>query len=327
MNRIIFFLGLFLIFSGFSFFSKPSQAAESVVIGAYINDIQEISLPSHSYRVDLYVWFRWRNPAIDPSKTFEFMNIFDPVDHVRSPLYARPQKMPDGSYYMAVREQGKFSVKFPLQKYPFDSQRLRVMMEDSVHDSNSLVYTPDTADETPVFLDEHIHLPGFNIGKPAIDIINFSYPTRFGDISQKKPSSYSRALIEVPIARPWLTSGIKAFFPIFLVVFCTALILFVHPAYIEGRLGVAITLLLTLVALQLTTTNNLPEIDYLLTTDKVYLLSYVFIIATMMQLVRTSRLVQEQKYEAISLSDRRALRAFCLIFLGGLFVIFLTMAI
>ena len=31
-----------------------------VVVGAYINDIQELDFKTNSYAIDLYVWFRWK---------------------------------------------------------------------------------------------------------------------------------------------------------------------------------------------------------------------------------------------------------------------------
>ena len=45
---------------------------------------------------------------------------------------------------------------------------------------------------------------------------------------------------------------IKTFVPIALIVVCAALVFFVRPHYVEGRMGLGITALLTLVALQLT---------------------------------------------------------------------------
>ena len=43
-----------------------------VIVGAYINDIQELDFKANNYVVDLYVWFRWRAPELDPAKTMEF---------------------------------------------------------------------------------------------------------------------------------------------------------------------------------------------------------------------------------------------------------------
>jgi hypothetical protein len=317
MWRILFIFSLLTLF-----LAHPAYAApEEVIVGAHINDIQEIDLQAHSYRLDFYIWFRWSDPSFDPSKTFEFMNAFDPADHVRTPLYDAPQEMPDGSLYMVVREQGKFSAKFPLQKYPFDRQQLAVAMEDTVNPAAGLVYVPDLKAGAPVSLSEGIKLPGFNIGLPKLTVEAVPYKTNFGDLSQPAETAYSRALFTVPVARPWLATGMKVFLPVALILLCAGMVFYVHPAYIEGRLGVAITALLTLVALQLTTASALPEVDYLLLTDKVFFLSYLFIIATLMRIVRASALVHAGNYEAVRTGDRRALLILLALFGAGIAVI------
>ena len=40
--------------------------------------------------------------------------------------------MPDGSRYSIIRYQGRFSTKFALEKFPFDTQLHSVVMEDGV---------------------------------------------------------------------------------------------------------------------------------------------------------------------------------------------------
>jgi hypothetical protein len=57
---------------------------------------------------------------------------------------------------------------------------------------------------------------------------------------------------------------------------------------VEGRLGLGITALLTLVALQLTSGASLPDVDYLTMLDKMFLLAYLFIIITLGRVVLTS---------------------------------------
>lgn len=319
--RIFFILVAFLCLA-----VSPARAAEpaKVYVGAHVSDIREVDLQSHSYRMDLYIWFRWNDPAIDPSQSAEIMNAFDPADHVRTPLYEEPQEMPDGSRYMIFRVQGKFSSKFPLQMYPFDRQTLTVAMEDTVHPASELVYVPDTNASAPVSMNGNVRLPGFDIGKPAIAVSAFPYMTNFGDLSQPDKASYSRAVFSVPVERPWMATGIKVFLPVILVLLCTSFVFLVHPAYIEGRLGVAITALLTLVALQLTSASGMPEVDYLLMTDKIYLLSYLFIIVTLMQVVRSSGFVHAKKYTEVMAGDRRALVAFVSLLVAGAAVIFVT---
>ena len=44
----------------------PDSPAQ-VIVGAYINDIQELDFKANNYVVDLYVWFRWKRSDLDPS--------------------------------------------------------------------------------------------------------------------------------------------------------------------------------------------------------------------------------------------------------------------
>jgi hypothetical protein len=132
--------------------SAPPTMPAQIVVGAYINDIQELDFKTNSYAVDLYVWFRWRGSDLEPNKTMEFMNRYAPEDHVRDNLYEQPKVMPDGSLYAIIRNQGRFSTKFPLEQYPFDTQYLSVVMEDTIAGANRQVYVPDPHSSVAVIL-------------------------------------------------------------------------------------------------------------------------------------------------------------------------------
>jgi hypothetical protein len=136
-----------------------------VIVGAYINDVQELDFKANNYIVDLYVWFRWTARDLDPAKTMEFMNRFASDDNLREALYDEPKGMPDGSLYSIIRYQGRFSTKFPLEKYPFDTQYLRVAMEDTVSADDKQIYVPDK--DGGINLNPQITRPGFTVGKPA----------------------------------------------------------------------------------------------------------------------------------------------------------------
>jgi hypothetical protein len=77
-----------------------------------------------------------------------------------------------------------------------------------------------------------------------------------------------------------------------------------------------ITALLTLVALQLTTNSQLPEVDYLMMIDMLYFASYIFVIASLAQVVRTSWAAHRGDDSVAILSDRRAVK-----YLGTAFVL------
>ena len=262
----------------------PSTGPSTVKIGVYINDIQSIDLHNYSYVADVYVWFRDSDPAIVPGSTFEWMNMFAPDDHVQTATYETPQPQPDGSEYQVFRHQGPFAAKFSILTYPFDNHDLTIEIEDQEWDASRLVYEVDE-----IAMNPNIELPGFIIGKPTLSIVNKPYPTAFGDLSNPQAAPYSRAVISIPISRPILSGITKALLPVFIVVLVAAAALLLSPSHVEARVGLSITALLTLVALQFSAMAGLPEVGYLLMIDQVYLASYGFVLLVVALLVMTTR--------------------------------------
>lgn len=284
--------------------TSPAPSPAEIIVGAYINDIQQLDFKTNNYTVDLYVWFRWRSPDIDPSKSMEFMNRYASDDNLREDLLDTPKAMPDGSLYSIIRYEGRFSTRLHLTKYPFDTQTLTVVMEDNITGAADQVYVPDG--KTPVTIAHITTLPGFKVGKPIMHITTKVYPTNFGDITVASAEPYSRITLTIPVTRPVVAMAFKTFVPILLIVACASLVFFVRPRYVEGRIGLGITALLTLVALQLTATAPLPDVDYLMMLDKVFLLAYLFIIIALSRVVATSWYGANPEAEiAIKHSDRR----------------------
>ncbi|MGL4319937.1 MAG: hypothetical protein ACRCS3_03670 [Paracoccaceae bacterium] len=294
--------------------STTPTGPDEVIVGVYINDIQQLDLQTHSYAMDFYVWLRWTNPEIDPSLTLEYMNPFQLWGHIATPLYDGPQDLPDGTKYMAFRYQGQFNSKLPLEKYPFDDQSLIVEFEDNAAGISTQIYVPD---KNPVSMNPDMTLPGYIFGPPTLTIVEKPYPTNFGDTSVATAEPYSHVTFAVPVHRPALTYAIKIILPIFLIVVCAALVFFIHPTFVEGRIGMGITALLTLVALQLTTNSQLPEVDYLMMIDMLYFAAYIYVVISLAQVVRTSWSAHEGNTDKAVTQDR-----FAFVVATGAYVLF-----
>lgn len=258
--------------------SQPAAAAAApreVVVGAYLNDIQTVTLADHAYSVDLYVWFRWKDPAYDPTKSIEFMNVFNAWDQKTDWAYAEPQKQPDGSLYQVMRHRSLFSNKFPLGAYPFDRQILVVDLEDTVNGAEALRFALDAQ---PVAINPEIKLPGYKLEPVKMVVRDKSYPTAFGDLANPQTAAYSHVEIRMPVVRPWQSGVLKVMAPILLVIASAVLALLLDPGHVEARIGLGITALLTLVALQFTLLSGLPEVSYLTLLDQMFLASYAYIL-------------------------------------------------
>lgn len=294
--------------------AEPSSAEPArVQVGVFVNDVQSIDLKLHSYAVDLYVWFRWTDAELpSPATTVEFVNPSELWGHVQASSYEEPVVLPSGEHYQVVRFQGRFSQKLPLYNYPFDRQTLTVKFEDGQREAAYLVYEPDPKG---VVVNPELVLPGFRRGEPRLVITDYAYPTDFGDPRNVKANVYSRVAVEIPIDRPVFACTVKFLLPVLCVVLCSALMLMLRSTWVDARIGIGITALLTIVALQITTNDDLPNVDYLVLMDKIYVGAYVYVIAGLGVVVRTTRLVDGAGHEAAERLQRRAL-----VVLSGLFV-------
>ncbi len=260
--------------------ASPVSAGETdgpseVFVGAYINDVKEVDLTTNSFAVDMYVWLRWTDPDIDPSVSIDTMN---PRDGwvVETSLYEEPLQLSDGSYYNVIRLLGSFSVKLPLEDYPFDQQTLTLILEDSELPITDLVYVPDPLSET--MANPKLQIPGWQWDKPVTKVFNEPYPSTWGNTDAVGDEAYSRVVIELPVHRPAVSSAIKMFFPLALVLLTAVLTFFLKPSMVESKIGTAITALLTLVALQFTVMGSLPAVGYLTMIEVIYALSYMFVL-------------------------------------------------
>lgn len=285
--------------------TPPSAEPARVQVGVFVNDVQSIDLKLHSYAVDLYVWFRWTDPELpSPATTVEFVNPSELWGHVQASSYEEPVVLPSGEHYQVVRFQGRFSQKLPLYNYPFDRQTLTVKFEDGQREAAYLVYDPDPKG---VVVNPELVLPGFRRGEPRLVITDYAYPTDFGDPRNVKANVYSRVAVEIPIDRPVFACTVKFLLPVLCVVLCSALMLILRPSFVDARIGIGITALLTIVALQITTNDDLPNVDYLVLMDKIYVGAYIYVIAGLAVVVRTTRLVEASGQEAAERLHQRAL--------------------
>ncbi|MEZ6187875.1 MAG: hypothetical protein R3F62_23060 [Planctomycetota bacterium] len=276
-----------------------------VTVGVYVNDVMRVDLKAHSYEVNFYLWLRWRDRELAPHQSLEFVNATDLWGLTVVPDTEEPVELPSGELYQVLRVQGLFSRKLPLYSYPFDRQVLVVEFEDTLNLAQAMVHAPD---EVPIVLDPDLTLPGYEIGEARLVVGAHTYPTTFGDTRLAgQPSPYSRVRIEIPISRPFAAYALKLLLPVLCVVLTAALMFLLPPGRVDALVGIGITALLTVVALQITTNEELPDVAYLIFMDKVYIGAYVYIIGGLGQVVRATHAVESGGQERAEHLQRRGL--------------------
>ena len=222
-----------------------------------------------------------------------------------------------GELYQVARFQGRFVSIMSLANYPYDLQTLLVSFEDFVSPSAQLVYVRE--DEGAVSFNPDLTLPGYIIGSPRMRIHNYTYPTTFGLPDGRMAQRFSRVALEVPIQRPRFTYSLKLLLPINCVVLCAGLMFLLRPSYVDCRFSIGITALLTIVALQITLNNDLPDVSYLVLMDKLYILSYLFVLSGLSVVVVTTHLLDLQTPENVQKAAN--INHTCMVGFGVTFVV------
>ncbi len=286
-----------------------------VTVGVHVNDVQAIDMKTHSYALDAYVWLRWTGEDADPSSTLEFTNASEAWGHVLTPLYEEPESLEDGSLYQVLRITGRFSRKMPLNDYPFDEQAIVLGFEDTQLNTEGLRYV---LGDPPVTVNPDLSLPGYEFLPATLTVSEFKYPTTFGDPRLGAPDTYSRTLMSLPIARPAFAYSIKLILPFFCATACAALMFLLAPRYVEPRISIGITALLTIVALQMTFNETLPDVGYLTLMDKLYVWAYLYVIAGLAVAVRTAQMVLRDEEAAATRLHLRSLMVLTTAYVGGI---------
>ena len=270
--------------------------AQKVTVGVYAQNIYELNASSNTYYLDFYLWLRWKG-KIDPIANLEFMNGVEDWGRIIEPAYEEPKKLKDGSFYQIMRVESRFREPFEFSRYPLDEQRLGVTIENAVYPLNQLVYIADTK-ESGYAAD--LTVPGWKIRNSEIKTLSHQYPSNFGDLDEGKNNSiYSTLRFEMHISRPLSFFTWKLLLPLFVVLFSSWGALLLYPIYVDSRIILPVTALLTIVFLQQSYSDALPDVGYLVLLDKIYALVYVLIIAGILETIITADWAKSEDPESI----------------------------
>lgn len=292
-----------------------------VYVGVYAIHVPHLDMMSNSYLIDFWIWFRWKGEDLNPVRSFQFMNQFQGWDTLQQPVYVdadgreKADPVGDGWFYQCLHVQTRFSRPFDLRRYPFDEQQLVVAIEDLDSTTDQMIYVPD-AGSTAV--DAGLDIPGWHLKKVTAEVAEAVYPTNFGD--PRRPvgeDRYTRFAYTLHISRPvlgYLTTTLVPITIVMLITFCAFL---VPLAHFEGRLSLAITSLISAVALHLTVSADLPKTGFVVLLDHVYNVAYLLILGATAESVFALRLSVLGQEGAAKTLDRWALGLFALTYFGS----------
>lgn len=260
--------------------SESPQSNEVVTVGLYAVNLFDLQTAGNTFYYNGYMWYRWSGDT-DPLRDLEFTNaVAGPF--VKQPLYPEPVILPNGEKYQVIRLQGRFYDLYDLSNYPLDKQELSITMENSVDGVDIVAYVPDS---TSSGFDDSMKIPGWHINSLIAKEYIHDYGTDFGMLGDPSVSKYSTLEFAFSVLRNQNQFYWKFLFPLLIVLFTCWLCLVISPEMGGLRTGMPVSVLLTMVFLHLGTKGEIPAGAGLVLADKIYMLSYVMILATLGQII------------------------------------------
>jgi hypothetical protein len=200
------------------------------------------------------------------SPDFNALNAVGATTRKRLKLVVRP----DGTVNLRTRVQGDLYSPFDFRDFPFDRQRLILAAESYSWDAQI------------VQLERDQQRTGFN-GRfeiPEWDVIEVSSSV-IEALQEGDPETRSRLLLEIEIGRKLGFYLWKIILPLMTLVCVSWIVFWMSGERLARRAGVSMTGLLTVVAYQFVISESLPRVAYLTIMDKLMLLSFITIAATL----------------------------------------------
>jgi hypothetical protein len=288
----------------FIFSQVSSKEPIKLFTGYYIKSLH-INQKEQNAKIVFYFWLRTTLPKNETNytelKNIEFLN----ADINEMTIHE--ERFINGEYYLSGMVVGDFQFNAEYKFYPFDKQKIKITMEHVNFEKSELIIVPDINSYTKSKID--INLRGVSkflnsydviIEKTSFESIEKKYNTDFGDPKiTSNSSTYSSMEYTLFVKRNFVPYAIKFMIPLIIVLCLSYLVFYIEADKLELASSLTVTALIAAIAFQWTISDDLPEIGYLTTVDKIYYLAYFLIMFAMVQTIWTYNL-EKNNYKRLS---------------------------
>jgi hypothetical protein len=207
---------------------------------------------------------------------------------------------PEGTVSYVERFDALVSSTFHLKSFPFDSQKLEILVHPFTNQQQFVIFTPS---KLPVWAAAEF------ASYSSLDSWNFQSLTfRLSKAgSQLGSNAVSEARFDITVVRRYGFYLWKVFLPLLLMVIVSWSVFWFDPPEVSSQVQIAVTTILTIIAFALAISLTLPRISYLTFADAFFLTCYIFAFVSMLELTAV-HIAYRNESRALALKLRRTAR-------------------
>lgn len=268
----------------------PLAFAENVEVGVYILNLGKYDISTGSFTADFYLSLKCENEC---PADFEFVN-------GRASNIDKQVDLPNEKYYRIL---ATLNSPVDLKSFPFDTQKMQILIEDKALTKEDLVYIPSIEESG---LDTSVAFSGWNIDGWKAESLEHYYPPY--------DETYSQYAYTIEISRIPINSFFKTFLPVIFMVLIVMFSFIMDPDKITTRLTITTSSLVASVMFHISVSNQIPPVGYLTTADKFMILTYFFfLVAAIMNIIILEFLEQKKAALAEKIHRRTEYSVFILV--------------
>jgi hypothetical protein len=286
---------------------KERPPPRKVYTSFHIIKLADIDSAHQTFEADFYLRLRWFDPKYltqAPGTLLEAADWRPRVDLINAKEYSTdldmdPKLAGPGIVQWTKRYRGTFSAVMDLHNFPFDRQRLPIVLEDGEHDATEVVWVFEALNTGPV---QQLHeredvgspeevlemgrdeLPEWRVLGIKIERGQHVYP--FFD-----NAVFSRFEISLRLARKTRFYELKIILVLVLIVVMSWLTFFLKAESLGERSAICTSALLAIIAHNYVASTILPPISYLTTLDYLLLGGMGFVLFAALESLYVYRLL------------------------------------
>ena len=299
---VIYLLGLALI--GNLQAAEPAPGTRDVEVKMVLLDVDEVDNVRQSFTANLVVVARWQDQSLahegPDSISRPMADIWYPSFQIlnQQKLVATFPKAveisPDGTVTYRQRYWGTFSQPLELDSFPFDKQRLTVILASVGFDMQSVRLVPAATSG----ISTQLSIPDWDV--TGWDFVSSSLPM------EEEGFQVQGMVFSLDVKRDTNYFKWKVILPLVLIVMMSWMVFWIDPSLVASQISVSVTAMLTMIAYRFALAGLIPRLPFLTTLDLFVLVSTLAVFISMLEVLFTAHLATHDQLKKARLIDRHA---------------------
>lgn len=273
--------------------SEEKKSPEKCKTGIYIVSLYDLNPNDSTFSSDFWIWFNHKLPDADMIKSVELKNAKE-----YTKLVTDTGTIKD-IIWSTEKVKAKLFHEWSIANFPFDSHRLKIIIEEGLKDSDELIFEPDKENSK---VSKEVNLDGWKITGFEIEKTTVEYDSTFGDPEGKDGSTYTGLVATISITRDAMSLFYKLHIGVYIAFLITVLAFFMETSsedIFSGRIGLIVAMLFASILNAQSAESTVGQSLDMTLIDKIHSTTYCYIFIAIL-LTLLSRYLSSQEKDVLA---------------------------